>query len=132
MRRKSMARPTLVIGLGGTGQWVLTYLKKDLLESNNGEKPGAVRLLCFDYMPQAGASLDSAQGSRGGEKEVRVGSVQLENDREFIHLSGNVYQFSEAIRDAAKQRFNQEYEHLISWYQSAYWLETLPRGLFAL
>ena len=34
-----MTRPAIVIGLGGTGQWVLTYLKKDLLEIGEGVMP---------------------------------------------------------------------------------------------
>lgn len=42
-------RPTLVIGLGGTGQWVLTMIKKkSYLKWSNDQMPQNVRLLCFD------------------------------------------------------------------------------------
>jgi hypothetical protein len=43
-----MARPAFIIGLGGTGQWVLTYLKSELMELNSGVLPSEVQLLEFD------------------------------------------------------------------------------------
>ncbi len=41
-------QPTLIIGLGNTGRWVLTHLKKALLDANLGKMPANVRLLCID------------------------------------------------------------------------------------
>lgn len=40
--------PTLVIGLGGTGRHVLTYLKKNLLDAGAGQLSPDVRLLLLD------------------------------------------------------------------------------------
>lgn len=40
--------PTLVIGLGGTGRHVLTYLKKNLLDAGAGQIDPRVRLLLLD------------------------------------------------------------------------------------
>jgi len=119
-----MTRPALVIGLGGTGQWVLTYLKKDLLESNNGQMPDNVRLLAFDTMPQAGAELAAASGRRG-EKEVRVGSIKLETDVEFVHLGGDVYELARVV-DSGRL------PHIGSWYRADHWLPHLPRAAFVL
>ncbi|MCD4685083.1 MAG: VWA domain-containing protein [Anaerolineae bacterium] len=41
-------RPTLIIGLGNTGRWVLTHLKKNLLDANKGKMPDGIKLLCLD------------------------------------------------------------------------------------
>lgn len=40
--------PALIIGLGGSGRWVLTYLKKALLDAGSGVWPPKVRLLLVD------------------------------------------------------------------------------------
>jgi len=41
-------QPTLVIGLGESGRYTLTYLKKSLMDSRLGEMPDRIRLLCVD------------------------------------------------------------------------------------
>lgn len=41
-------QPTLVIGLGESGRWVLTHLKKNLRDAGLGNIPSNVRLLCID------------------------------------------------------------------------------------
>ena len=89
-----MARPAVIIGLGGTGQWVLTYIKKDLLETNRGQLPSNVRLLVFDTMPQA--TVETAQA--GGEKEVKVGTIKLTTDTEFVHLGGNIFDLANQVK----------------------------------
>jgi uncharacterized protein YkwD/Mg-chelatase subunit ChlD len=38
----------LIIGVGGTGRWVLTQLKKNLLDAGAGELPSAVKLVVVD------------------------------------------------------------------------------------
>lgn len=129
-----MTRPALIIGLGGTGQWVLTYLKKDLMESNNGRMPDTVRLLCFDTMPQAGAEVVAAAAGRRGEGEVKVGSVQLEKDTEFVHLGGDVYELSEIVCEDTKRPEGEprKLPHIASWFQACHWLANLPKASFVL
>lgn len=117
-----MARPALVIGLGGTGQWVLTYLKKDLIEANNGRMPDTVHLLAFDTMPRVTAELAAASGQQG-EKEVKVGSIQLEEGIEFIPLTGNLHDFAVAVKQG-------QLPHIGSWYRADTWLSRLPLGYF--
>ncbi|MGC8837866.1 MAG: tubulin-like doman-containing protein [Anaerolineae bacterium] len=118
-----MARTAFVIGLGGTGQWVLTHLKKDLMESHGGTMPDNVRLLAFDTMPQATAEL--AATGRQGEKEVKVGSVRLEKEREFVHIGGDCYEIGEAASQG-------KLPHIGSWFQADYWLANLPRAQWVL
>ncbi len=86
-----MTRPAIIIGLGGSGQWVLTYIKKNLLESNGGKLPSNIRLLAFDTMPEATVKKDSAT------KDISVGSVSLEVNREFFGLSGNSAALGEQV-----------------------------------
>lgn len=40
-----MEKPALLIGLGGTGQWVLTYVKKELLDMTRGGDRGRTFVL---------------------------------------------------------------------------------------
>lgn len=118
-----MARTAFVIGLGGTGQWVLTHLKKDLMESHGGNVPDNVRLLAFDTMPQATAELAAA--GREGEKEVKVGNVRLKKGTEFVHIGGDCYEIGEAVSKG-------KLPHIGSWFQADYWLANLPRSQWVL
>lgn len=116
-----MTRPAIIIGLGGTGQWVLTFVKKDLLEVGRGQLPKNVALLAFDTMPQATAETER----QGGEREVKVGSVKLETDKEFIHVGGNVFDLAQKIRAG-------QYPHIGSWFQADHYLRSLPPASFNL
>lgn len=116
-----MTRPAIIIGLGGTGQWVLTFVKKDLLEVGRGSLPSNVALLSFDTMPQATAEAER----QGGEREVKVGSVRLVTDKEFIHLGGNVYRLAEQIS-------KRQHPHIGSWFQADHYLRALPPAAFNL
>lgn len=87
-----MTRPAIIIGLGGSGQWVVTYVKKHLLESNKGKMPSNVRLLSFDTMPEATAKKETATKS-----DIAIGSVRLEVNREFFGLSGNSAALGEQV-----------------------------------
>jgi len=128
-----MARPALIIGIGGTGQWVLTHLKKDLFESNQGRLPENVRLLCFDTRPRADVASEGASASGNqAEKEVKVGSIKLE-DKEYKHLGGKVYELSNILcNDTKSVKPSPQYAHLESWFQSCYWLKNLPEASFNL
>lgn len=114
-----MTRPAVVIGLGGTGQWILTYLKKDLLELNNGKMPKNVRLLAFDTVSQAEASAVAVgQPYVGNQAEYektakRIGSVELDPDLELVHIGGD-------CRPLADQIESGKYPHL-DWFDVKYW-----------
>jgi hypothetical protein len=114
-----MTRPAVIIGLGGTGQWILTYLKKDLLELNNGVMPKNVRLLAFDTVTQAEAQKADAGGSYAGEQASyekqakRIGNIELDLDTELIHIGGDCYPLAEEIERG-------EHPHL-NWFDVKYW-----------
>jgi hypothetical protein len=114
-----MTRPAVIVGLGGTGQWVLTYLKKDLLELNNGTMPPNVRLLAFDTVSQAEAQKQVSVGLYTGEQAAyekavkRIGTVELERDTELIHLGGDCYPLAEDIEKG-------QYPYL-NWFDVGYW-----------
>ena len=88
-----VVNPAVIIGLGGTGKWVLTYVKKNLLDTYGGEMPKTVRLLSFD--------TTSEKISRDGvpqEEDARVGNVQLDKQAEFVYLGGNIQQICREVR----------------------------------
>jgi len=85
--------PSLVIGLGGTGQWVLTYLKKNLLE-RWGEIPPTIRLLAFDTTND----VSEAQKDVVAEESASVGGVCL-GLGEFVYLDGNMKRICEEARE---------------------------------
>ncbi len=117
-----MAVPSLVIGLGGTGQWVLTYLKKTLLETY-GEIPREVRIRAFDTVRIARAQAGGQSRDEGQQRveERAVAGVHLEPG-EYIHTGGYVKPFVEKI---AQDEEGIEYSHLRSWFQAKVYLEDL-------
>jgi len=128
-----MTRPAIIIGLGGTGQWILTYLKKDLLEIGEGQMPPGVKLLCFDTTtkPMAGVGkLDDKE--RQTATEIKLGSVKLEQDTEFIPIGDNVYDLARAIRDGQEDASKQKHPHLASWFDADDMLRRHARMTFNL
>ncbi|MGQ9459416.1 MAG: tubulin-like doman-containing protein, partial [Anaerolineae bacterium] len=93
------------------------------MESNEGKVPENVRLLAFDTMPRATAEV--AAMAREGEKEIRVGAVELDPYAEFVHIGGDCYEIGQAV---AQGRL----PHIGSWFQADYWLANLPRAQWVL
>jgi hypothetical protein len=106
-----MSRPAVIVGLGGTGQWVLTMLKKDLLEQNGMlDRPKDpipnVRLIALDTLAKPEATINN-EAQRRYEGEKRIGNISLEKDREYIALGGDCKPIAERIRRAERS-----HEHL--------------------
>lgn len=99
--------PTLIIGLGGSGQWVVTYLKKELLESGGGKIPEGIQLVSIDTT----TSIN------------HVGPLELDRQREVIVVGNNVRSFAESIS-------RQENTQFLKWFQSEYFLRSLPISSF--
>ncbi len=116
-----MTRPAVIIGLGGTGQWILTFLKKDLLEIGNGQLPKEVQLLCFDTTSQVTVEAGYS-AKKNNEEAVRAGAVRLEDGTEFVPIGANV-------TDLAKGISRNEYPHL-QWYPAGSYLAKLNPGAF--
>ena len=119
-----MSRPGLIVGLGGTGQWVLTWLKRDLMLSNNGRLPANVKLLSIDTatLLEAGASRISAGGTR--EEGAEVGNVSLDKS-EFIYIGGDSKPLAERVRQGKLKQIGQ-------WYKAQQWLDTQSPATFIL
>lgn len=119
-----MPRPGVIIGLGGTGQWVLTWLKRDLQIWNGGQVPDNIRLLAIDTATQleAGASRVTAAGNR--EEAVTVGAVKLDRE-EFIYLGGDSKPLAEGVLKGANPQIGK-------WYHAQRWLDVLGPAAFIL
>jgi len=124
-------RPALVIGLGGTGQWVLTYIKRDLQEAF-GQVPPNVRLICMDTETEPTARADGGVGSQGavptlmaGGQEVSAeqmeqlfGKVRLDS-HEYKYLGANVKDYVQAAAQGA-------HPHVSAWFAARWFLEHMP------
>ena len=117
-----MTRPAIVIGLGGTGQWVLTFLKKELLELGNGQMPSGVKLLCFDTTSQPTAGTGKKGGRSKEEEEVRAGAVELTPNIEFFPIGDNVIQLANEISSG-------QHPHM-QWFPARSYLGKLPPAAF--
>lgn len=117
-----MTRPAIVIGLGGTGQWVMTYLKKELLELGNGQMPPGVKLLCFDTTSQPTAAAGKKGGRAEEEEEVRAGAVELTPNIEFFPIGDNVMQLASEISGG-------QHPHM-QWFPARSYLGKLPPAAF--
>ena len=114
-----MTRPAIIIGLGGTGQWILTYLKKDLLEIGNGQIPDGVKLLCFDTTTKPMALVGKVgDDGKVSEAEVKLGSVRLDPGTEFIPIGDNVYNLARSVRDGQEDPSKQKHPHIASWFDA--------------
>ena len=118
-----MPRPILIVGIGGTGQWVLTWLKRDLLETYGTPLPAKIQLLAFDTTTTVEAAASHIVDEE--EQEVRIGDVVLEAQKEFVHLGGDAYDFAREIRDG-------RYPHIAQWFEAKFWLERLNPSAFIL
>ncbi len=119
-----MPKTSIIIGLGGTGQTVLTYLKKELMETFGGVIPENVKLLSYDTMPSPDVVAQMAKtggaptgmGSTPEFEKAKVGAVSLEDNREFYGLSGDGMGLGmQAVKGDAR--------HISSWFDARHYLQ---------
>ena len=116
-------QPSLIIGLGGTGIKVLTFVKKALLEINNNRMPPEVALLAFDTEKENRFRI----GGWGRERKAdtrSTGYVQL-GSGEYVFLGGNVRRFAEEVSRGA-------HPHLNWWNVRDYFEQNLPEHVWSL
>ncbi len=116
-----MPSSALVIGLGGTGTLVATYIKKELMETFGQWPLKEVKVVAFD--------TDVRQPEIGAQGKIRrvgqsTGAVRLEAG-EFIPVTGSVKQL---VHDVA----NGKYPHIGKWLLADWYLNNLPEKMFNL
>ncbi|MBI5823887.1 MAG: hypothetical protein HZB18_07670 [Chloroflexi bacterium] len=116
-----MTRPAIVIGLGGTGQWILTFLKKELLEIGNGSMPPGVKLLSFDTTSRTTAETGQT-GRKNKDEDISAGAVRLIEGKEFIPIGDNIGALVSEIAAG-------KYPHL-QWFPAKSLLSKLPPAAF--
>jgi hypothetical protein len=119
-----MSRPGLIVGLGGTGQWVLTWLKRDLLLSNNGKMPHNIRLLSIDTATQLEAGTERVTAAGTKEEGAEIGGVTL-GKGEFIYIGGDA-------RPLAVEVSQREWPQIGQWFKAQSWLATQAPATFVL
>jgi hypothetical protein len=111
-----MPRPSFVIGVGGTGSWVLSWLKKDLVETHGSLDNLPVRLLLLDTAPNM-TQVDYQDTQSGGYSEF----IRL-TDEEFIHLPSQNAGGLSATQDINNGVINrqQKFSHFYDWFCGGY------------
>lgn len=122
-----MLLPTLVIGLGGTGLKVATFVKKNVMEANKNQLPREMALMVLDTEKD----IKYAAGGWGQERDAQhaTGPVKIETG-EYIAMTGNVKAIGDRIKieqynilaNPALRR-NTDYRHLNGWFQATYYLD---------
>lgn len=87
-------RPALVIGAGGTGQQILTYLKKILQERHGSKWKQKIQLLSFDTAEEAFV-IDSQDGPISLEPGVEfhyIGNVPVPRIRRNLNIQATIQQ----------------------------------------
>ena len=100
--------PTIVVGLGGTGRWVLTYLKKAVMETNYGHMPGTVKFLLIDVYER------ELKGD--GARTIRVGGVELSEDECLILNEGTTAPEKLLERTKLMSEAPASEPHLADWW----------------
>ena len=111
-----MPRPSFVIGVGGTGSWVLSWLKKDLIETHGSLDNLPVRLLLLDTAPNM-TQVDYQDTQSGSYSEF----IRL-TDEEFIHLPSQAaggLSATQAINNGVINR-QQNFSHFYDWFCGGY------------
>ncbi|MBP1464451.1 hypothetical protein EYB53_001900, partial [Candidatus Chloroploca sp. M-50] len=121
------AIPTLVIGVGGTGLKVATYIKKSLQEANRNRLPERMALMVLDT--ERTARFQAGGWGRERDHNHATGPVKLDIG-EYIALSGTILELGKAIKEEQieaagdpKARRGQPRRHLSSWFQAHHYLD---------
>lgn len=121
------AVPTLVIGLGGTGLKVATYIKKSLLEANQNQLPRRMAFLVLDTEQD----IKFQAGGWGQERGPNhaTGPVKMAYG-EYIGLTGNVKTLGETIKEEQIQaeanpsiRRGQPNRHISPWFSAKHYID---------
>ena len=123
-----IATPTLIIGVGGTGLKVATFVKKSLWETNRNELPERMAILVLDTEKEIKYQAGGWGQERG--KHHATGPVRVESAGEYVPLVGNVKPLGNDIKNeqleaAANPRIRrgQAHWHISGWFQAQYYID---------
>jgi hypothetical protein len=128
MDDRFMANPTLIVGVGGTGLKVTTFVKKTMLEINRNRMPLGMALLVLDTETK----IRFAAGGWGKERSEHhaTGPVTIEGAGEYLALSKNVKSTGQSIKGeqaeaAANPRRlrSQPHRHISPWFQATHYID---------
>ena len=121
------AKPTLVVGLGGTGLKAATYIKKSLLEANQNALPSGMAILVLDTEKE----IKFQAGGWGRERDRfhATGPVAISGGQ-YRPLTGSVRGMGTRIRaeqvemsNRPELRREQPNRHISSWFQARYYMD---------
>lgn len=126
-----MPKKSLVVGLGGTGDWVLTFLKSRLFAAYGEEATKKdVQFLLADTI-HSKAREDAFHGSgkitvgystdQHDETVAKLGQVRVEN-LEYLPLVGSIYDTAVSIQA------QEPHARHLSWFPASYYLSNLPQA----
>jgi hypothetical protein len=126
-----MPKKSLVVGLGGTGDWVLTLLKSRLFAAYGEEATKKdVQFLLADTI-HAKAREDAFKGTgkitvgsssdQHDEMVAKLGQVRVEN-LEYLPLVGSIYDTAVSIQA------REPHARHLSWFPASYYLSELPQA----
>lgn len=116
--------PTMIIGIGGTGRWVLTHLKKTLHDGNGGSLPEDVRFVLLDTSEREETNVFRDEENKVAT--VSFAGVSLAPD-EMLLLNQNL----SAVIQRAKEDAERD-EALRGWFPYDEYRARLPLGAMAL
>lgn len=122
------AKPSLIIGLGGTGIKVATFVKKSMLELNQNQMPLGMALLVLDTETKVRFAV-SGWGKERSEQHA-TGPVMIEGAGEYLALSKNVKSTGLSIKaeqaEAAanpRRLRSQPRRHISTWFQATHYID---------
>ena len=120
-----MAVHALVMGFGGTGAHILTYLK-EMAVLKHGKKPDGIKFLLFDTIAtedwKPGKTVQIAGGA-GGEKVAQGQEISLDPANEYFYLQDSTPTLKEYVNRylAPNAPTVNQYPHLKDWLHTS-WL----------
>ncbi|MCA9875480.1 MAG: VWA domain-containing protein, partial [Anaerolineales bacterium] len=90
--------PTLIVGVGGTGRWVLTHIKKSLLDGGFGERHDDVHFLLLDTSERE--TTNQYRDPQGRAMNVSFAGVELAR-HEILLMGQNMGDVIAHTKDAA-------------------------------
>ncbi len=124
-----MAVQALVMGFGGTGTHILTYLKV-LAVQKYGEAPDFIKFLEFDTIADWRPGKTVQIVGQGAEEIPKgVEDIQLDPKREYFYLGDRKPTLADFVYDVLQPGGQMEmYPHLTSWFHAEWFWQGVAKA----